>query len=71
VTEKFGPTAETVRKWVLRAERAGRVRPGRTTEESEELRRLRRENAELRPANDILREAASFFGPGRSRQLKK
>lgn len=62
VAEKLGPTAETVRKWVRRAEIDGGVRPGRTTEESEELKRLKRENAELRRANDILKAAASFFG---------
>jgi hypothetical protein len=37
------------------------LRPGRTSEETEELKRLRRENTELRRANDILKAAASFF----------
>jgi transposase len=68
VAEKLGPTAETVRKWVRRAEIDGGVRPGRTTEESEELKRLKRENAELRRANDILKAAASFFGAELDRQ---
>src|SRR5215207_9368886 len=40
VAEKLGPTAETVRKWVRRAEVDGGARPGRTTEENEELKRL-------------------------------
>jgi transposase len=35
--------------------------PGRTSEESEELRRLRRENAELKRANEILKAASAFF----------
>src|SRR4051812_45377353 len=61
VAEKLGPTAETVRKWVRRAEVDGGVRPGRTSEELEELKRLRRENAELRRANDILKAASAFF----------
>ena len=71
VAEKLGPTAETVRKWVRRAEVDGGVRPGRTSSESEELRRLRRENAELRRANDILKAAASFFGAELDRQSKR
>jgi transposase len=71
VAEKLGPTAETVRKWVRRAEIDGGARPGRTTDELEELKRLRRENAELRRANDILKAAASFFGAELDRQSKK
>ena len=71
VAEKLGPTAETVRKWVRRAEVDGGVRPGRTSSESEELKRLRRENAELRRANDILKAAASFFGAELDRQSKR
>jgi transposase len=37
------------------------ARPGTTTEESAELKRLKKENAELKRANDILKAAASFF----------
>ena len=37
------------------------MRPGTTTEESDELKRLRRENAELKRANDILKAASAFF----------
>ncbi|MFE7203597.1 transposase, partial [Pseudonocardia alni] len=59
VAEKLGVgTGETVRKWVRQAEVDGGVRPGTTTEESEELRRLRRENAELKRANEILKAAS-------------
>ncbi|TWG28139.1 hypothetical protein FHX75_111290 [Micromonospora palomenae] len=36
-------------------------RPGVTSEESAELKRLRRENAELRRANEILKAASAFF----------
>jgi transposase len=35
--------------------------PGVTSEESAELKRLRRENAELKRANEILRTASAFF----------
>jgi transposase len=54
-------TAETVRKWVGQAEVDGGRRPGTTSEESAELKRLRRENAELRRANAILKAASTFF----------
>ena len=55
-------TPETVRKWVRQAEIDAGARPGSTTEESAEVRRLRRENAELKRANAILKAAAAFFG---------
>ena len=55
-------TPETVRKWVRRAEVDGGARPGTTSEESEQVRRLKREVAELRRANGILKAAAAFFG---------
>ncbi len=58
---EFGMTAETLRKWVRRAEVDAGQRPGMTTEESAELKRLRRENAELKRANAILKSASVFF----------
>src|SRR5215207_2924692 len=54
-------TPETVRKWVRRAEVDQGARSGTSTEESAEVRRLRREVAELRRANAILRSASVFF----------
>ena len=54
-------SGETVRKWVRQAEVDSGGRPGVTTEESAELKRLKRENAELRRANAILKAASSFF----------
>lgn len=62
VAAKIGVSAETVRKWVRRAEIDARQRPGLTTEEHAEVKRLRREVAELRRANEILKAAAAFFG---------
>ena len=46
--------AETVRKWVPQAQVDAGSRPGTTSEESAELKKLRREVAELRRANVIL-----------------
>lgn len=54
-------TAETVRKWCRQAEVDAGRRPGLTTEESAELKRLKRENAELKRANAILKSASVFF----------
>jgi transposase len=54
-------TPETLRKWVRRAEIDAGVRPGVTSEELAEIKRLRRENAELRRANEILKAASAFF----------
>ena len=52
---------ETVRTWVRRAEVDAGKRPGVTTAEAEELKRLKRENAELRRANEIVKAASAFF----------
>lgn len=71
VAEKLGPRAETVRGWVRRAETDAGSRPGTTSDEQAEMKRLKRENAELRRANDILKSAASFFGAELDRQSRK
>ncbi len=62
IAAKFGVSAETLRKWVRRAEVDGGRRPELTTEERERLKALERENRELRRANEILKSAAAFFG---------
>jgi transposase len=68
VAQKLGVgTAETVRKWVRQAEIDAGHRPGTSSEESAELRRLRRENAELRRANEILKAASAIFAAGLDR----
>ena len=62
VAQKLGVgSAETVRKWVRQAQVDAGSRPGVTTEESAELRRLRAEVRELRRANEILKAASAFF----------
>ena len=62
VSELLGiGTTETVRKWVRQAEIDDGSRPGVSTEESAELKRLKRENAELKRANGILKAASAFF----------
>ena len=62
VAQKLGiGTTETLRKWVRQAEVDTGQRTGVSSEESVELKRLRRENAELRRANEILKSASAFF----------
>jgi len=51
---KGGASSETLRKWVRQAEVDAGARPGSTSEESAELKRLRR-------ANEILKAASAFF----------
>ena len=52
---------ESLRRWVRQAERDTGQRPGLTTSERDELKRLQRENFELKRANEILKKAAAFF----------
>jgi transposase len=61
ISEKFGCTSETLRRWVRRAERDSGRREGPTTDERERVKELERENRELRRANEILRKASAYF----------
>lgn len=57
----LGVHTETMRLWVNRAQIDAGQRPGTTSEAMEEIKRLKRENAELRRANEILKSASVFF----------
>ena len=62
VAKDIGLPAETLRKKVRQAEADEGLRPGMpTTEERAEIRELKRENAQLRRANEILKAASVFF----------
>jgi conjugative relaxase-like TrwC/TraI family protein len=61
VAADLGLPAETLRKRVRRAEVDSGRGQGLTSEEREEIRKLRKENSELRRANEILRSASLFF----------
>ncbi|WUW68047.1 transposase (plasmid) [Streptomyces sp. NBC_01455] len=60
---------ETLRNWVKQHEIDAGTRPGTTTEESAQLKALKKEIAELKRANEILKAAASFFASMPSLQM--
>ncbi|MFJ7063763.1 IS3 family transposase (plasmid) [Streptomyces griseobrunneus] len=67
VAQKLGiGSAETLRNWVKRDEVDSGKRPGTTTEESAQIKAMKKEIAELKRANDILKAAAKFLR-GRAR----
>jgi transposase len=62
LARQFEPSAQAIRNWVKQAALdAGQRTDGLTTEEREELRRLRRENRTLREEREILKKAAAWF----------
>jgi transposase len=62
VASRLGVVPETLRKWRQRYEIEAGLRPGSSSEEQQaEIRRLKRENAELRRANEILKTASAFL----------
>lgn len=67
VAGMLGISPETLRLWQRRYEVDHGKRSGVTTEAAVEIKRLQRENAELRKANEILKAASVFFAkePGR------
>ena len=73
LAREFECSAQAIRNWVRQSDRdEGRREDGLTSAEREELRRLRRENRQLREEREILKKAAAWFAretgtvPGRS-----
>jgi transposase len=62
LAKEFEPSAQSIRNWVCQADLdEGRRDDGLTTEEREELRRLRLENRRLKLEREILAKAAAWF----------
>src|SRR4051794_33711670 len=63
VAQDLGIHKEALRQWVRQAEADRGVRRDLLkTDEREELKRLRKENADLKRANAILKDASVYFG---------
>ncbi|WKD48669.1 IS3 family transposase [Microbulbifer spongiae] len=67
IASKIGCTPETLRSWVNKMEVDNGTKPGTTSSDAARLKELEREVRELKRANEILRKAAAFFGPGGAR----
>ena len=61
VAEKLGVSPDAVRYWIKNAPAELGGKNGLTCDQLEELKALRRENAELRRANEILKAASAYF----------
>jgi transposase len=62
LSREFESSAQAIPSWARQVDRDQGIHPdGLTTEEREELRRLRRENKQLREEREILKKAAAWF----------
>jgi transposase len=61
VATRLGIGRETARRWLVQTDVNAGVRPGSSTDEQAELKKLKAENKRLREDNEILRAATVFF----------
>ncbi|MFT2816895.1 transposase [Leifsonia sp. A12D58] len=61
VTPKLNVGVETLRRWVLQAQIDAGVKASPSSAEPHEIRQLKRENHDLKEANEILKKASIYF----------
>ena len=61
IAEDLGISESCLRRWMAQADIDDGTKPGVTSGDVEELRRLRKENRVLRMERDLLSRAAAFF----------
>jgi transposase len=72
LAREYEPSEQTIRNWVKQAELdEGSRSDGLTTEERQELGRLRRENARLKEEREILSKAAAWFAQETEKKSKR
>lgn len=71
VAGRLGVNPETLRLWKKRAEIDSGREPGTTSEAQAEIKRLKKQIAELEKANEILRSASVFFATELGRTSSK
>jgi len=71
VATQLGYGVESVRTWVKQADIDDGVAPGVSSAESARVRELEQEVRELRRANEVLKQAATFFGAELDRHYRK
>jgi transposase len=72
IAAKIGCSAHSLLDWVEKAEVGSGKRAGVSSDVSERLKALERENRELRQANEILRKASAYFAQAElDRPLKR
>lgn len=67
----LGIAEETLRRWRRKAQIDAGERPGLNSQEHAEIKRLKRENVELRRANEVLKAASAFFAAELDRPVMK
>ena len=72
LSREFEPSEQTIRNWVKQAELdQGTRSDGLTSDERQELARLRRENARLKEEREILSKAAAWFAQETDKKSSK
>jgi transposase len=71
LARQYEPSEQTIRNWVKQAELDdGSRSDGLTSDERQELARLRRENARLKEEREILSKAAAWFAEETEKKSK-